>query len=127
MGTSAIWQSTDQTVGHGAAHSGRGSRRRVRLFRVGADTFAQLQRGEAIIHTTLAGTPQRTHVLRTQLPDAAPVRIGSSGRHSCEIAVYPADTLEAGGTDSQSEAAKPARAATGKTPNPEPQRLFEDV
>jgi hypothetical protein len=68
MGTSAIWQSTDQTVGHGAAHSGRGSRRRVRLFRVGADVFAQLQRGEAIIHSTLAGSPQRTHVLRAHVP-----------------------------------------------------------
>ena len=39
MGTTAIWQSTDQTTGHGAAHSGKGSRRRVRQFRVGADTF----------------------------------------------------------------------------------------
>ena len=78
MGTTAIWQSTDQTTGHGAAHSGRGSRRRVRQFRVGADTFAELGRGEAIIHSTLGGQPQRTRVLRTRLPHAEPDRIGTA-------------------------------------------------
>ena len=70
MGTTAIWQSTDQTTGHGAAHSGQGSRRRVRQFRVGADTFAELGRGEAIIYSTLGGHPRRAHVLRAQLPHA---------------------------------------------------------
>lgn len=59
MGTTAIWQSTDQTMAHGAAHSGRGSRRRVRQFRIGADTFAELQRGEAIIYSTLDGRLRR--------------------------------------------------------------------
>jgi hypothetical protein len=94
MGTTAIWQSTDQTVGHGAAHSGRGSRRRVRQFRVSADTFAELERGEAIIYSTLGGRPERAHVLRAQLPHHEPERIGLGERHACEIAVHPANSLE---------------------------------
>ena len=94
MGTTAIWQSTDQTVGHGAAHSGRGSRRRVRQFRVSADTFAELERGEAIIYSTLGGRPERAHVLRAQLPHHEPERIGRGERHACEIAVHPANSLE---------------------------------
>ena len=72
MGTTAIWQSTDQTTGHGAAHSGNGSRRRVRQFRVGADTFAELGRGEAIIYSTLGGHPRRTRVLRARFPHVEP-------------------------------------------------------
>jgi len=94
MGTTAIWQSTDQTMAHGAAHSGRGSRRRVRQFRIGADAFAELQRGEAIIYSTLDGRPQRASVLRTWLPKAEPERIGIGERHACEIAVHPAASLE---------------------------------
>ncbi len=78
MGTTAIWQSTDQTTAHGAAHSGKGSRRRVRQFRVGADTFAELARGEAIIYSTLGDQPQRAHILRAQLPHAEPKRIGTA-------------------------------------------------
>ncbi|MBV9947782.1 MAG: TraM recognition domain-containing protein [Myxococcales bacterium] len=127
MGTSAIWQSTDQTVGHGTAHSGRGSRRRVRLFRVGADAFAQLQRGEAIIHSTLAGSPQRAHTLRAQLPDVAPRRVGTGERHACEIAVYPADTLPRIDNDHKSRAPKPQPAAMSKRHERQPQRLFDDV
>ncbi|MGH2928151.1 MAG: TraM recognition domain-containing protein, partial [Solirubrobacteraceae bacterium] len=61
-GTTALWQSTDRTSGHGSVHSGDGSRRRVRQFRVGSDTFAQLGRGEAIIYTTIDGTPRRVQV-----------------------------------------------------------------
>ena len=68
MGTTALWQSTDQTTGHGSAHSGQGSRRRVRQFRVGSDTFAELGRGEAIIYSTIDGHPRRAHVLRARLP-----------------------------------------------------------
>ena len=41
MGTRAIWQSTDQTHGHGTG-SRQGSRRRVREFRIGSDVFATL-------------------------------------------------------------------------------------
>jgi hypothetical protein len=94
MGTTALWQSTDQTTGHGAAHSGQGSRRRVRQFRVGSDTFAELARGEAIIYSTIDGHPRRAHVLRARLPHNEPERIGAGHRHACEIAVHAASTLE---------------------------------
>ncbi len=94
MGTTAIWQSTDQTTGHGAAHSGKGSRRRVRQFRIGSDSFAELRRGEAIIYSTLGGPPRRTQVLRAQLPHAEPDRIGSGERHGCAIEVHPTRTLD---------------------------------
>ena len=94
MGTTALWQSTDQTTGHGAAHSGQGSRRRVRQFRVGSDTFAELARGEAIVYSTIDGHPRRAHVLRTRLPHGDADRIGTSERHACEIAVHGASTLE---------------------------------
>jgi hypothetical protein len=40
MGTRAIWQTTNQTSGHGSQHTGRGSARRVREFRVGSDVFS---------------------------------------------------------------------------------------
>jgi hypothetical protein len=125
MGTSAIWQSTDQTVGHGAAHSGRGSRRRVRLFRVGADVFAQLQRGEAIIHSTLGGSPQRARILRASLPDVAPPRLGNGERHACEIAVYPADTLQRVDADDKPGAPKPQPVAKAKMRESQPERLFD--
>jgi hypothetical protein len=125
MGTSAIWQSTDQTVGHGAAHSGRGSRRRVRLFRVGADVFAQLQRGEAIIHSTLAGSPQRAHILRASLPDVTSPRLGNGERHACEIAVYPADMLQRVDADDKPSPPKQAPAPKAKLRERQPERLFD--
>jgi hypothetical protein len=94
MGTRAIWQSTDQTRGHGAMHSGSGSRRRVREFRVGSDEFATLRRGEAIIYTTLGPDPQRATIIPTQLPPAEPSRIDASGpKHPAEIPFHPEDTL----------------------------------
>jgi len=40
MGTTALWQSTDQTSGHGLNNTGSGSRRRVREF-VSARTPSQ--------------------------------------------------------------------------------------
>jgi hypothetical protein len=88
-----------------------------------------LQRGEPIIHNTLAGTPSRTtHVLRTQLPDADPVRVGNCEKHACEVAVRAADTLEVTGTDGQSELQNPPpQATTRRTPDPQQQRLIEDV
>ncbi len=94
MGTTALWQSTDHTTSYGAAHSGQGSRRRVRQFRVGSDTFAELGRGEAIIYSTIDGRPRRAHVLRARLPHSEPERIGTDERHACEIAVHAASTLE---------------------------------
>ena len=94
MGTRAIWQSTDQTDGHSARPSGRGSRRRVREFRVGSDEFASLRRGEAIIYTTLGPEPQRAIVLAAHLPDGQPTRI-QGARHAAEIPVHPEETLAA--------------------------------
>jgi hypothetical protein len=44
MGTRALWQSTAQTNADGSAHSGRGSARRVREFRISSDTFGALGR-----------------------------------------------------------------------------------
>jgi hypothetical protein len=95
MGTRAIWQSTDQTHGHGTGLSGKGSRRRVREFRIGSDEFASLRRGEAIIYTTLGPEPQRTEVLAAQLPHGDPDRLGRGRRHRCEMPVHPEETLPA--------------------------------
>jgi hypothetical protein len=124
MGTTAIWQSTDQTVGHGAAHSGRGSRRRVRQFRVSADTFAELGRGEAILYSTLGGRPERAHVLAAQLPDREPTRIGDGERHSCEIAVHPAGTLEQLSGRQRRTSTKPKRSGPARAS--EEQMTIED-
>src|SRR5919112_3159956 len=88
MGTTALWQSTDQTSGHGLSATGVGSRRRVREFRVGSDTFAELQTGEAIIHTAHSN-PARVRVDALQLPDGEPPRIGAGPLSPSEIAVDP--------------------------------------
>ena len=63
MGTKALWQSTNQTSGHGSQHSGRGPARRVREFRIGSDTFAELGLGEAVIYTTLGPDPRRATII----------------------------------------------------------------
>lgn len=102
MGTTALWQSTDQTSGHGLAATGLGSRRRVREFRVGSDTFAELQTGEAIIHTTHTN-PTRVHVDELHLPDGQPQRIGDGALGACEIMV---------------DASTQFRAARRRTPGP---------
>jgi hypothetical protein len=127
MGTTAIWQSTDQTMAYGAAHSGRGSRRRVRQFRVGADAFAELRRGEAIIYTTVDGRPRRARVLRTRLPEAAPERIGTGERHACEIEVHPASSIEQLSAHDDTPEPPSEPPATGRTRRAEePQlELFE--
>jgi hypothetical protein len=134
MGTTALWQSTDQTTGHGSAHTGQGSRRRVRQFRVGSDTFADLQQGEAIIHSTLAGAPQRAHVLQVRLAHREPARIGAGDRDACEIAVHPASALEQPGAPTpgpttEPQAAEPVESQDSKKKqgSRQPQRLFEDV
>jgi hypothetical protein len=93
MGTRALWQSTNQTSGHGTQHSGRGSARRVREFRIGSDTFAELGQGEAVIYTTLGPDPQRASVVPVELEDRAPERIGTGGRHPCELLVHPEHDL----------------------------------
>jgi hypothetical protein len=123
MGTTPIWQSTDQTTGHGAAHSGKGSRRRVRQFRVGADTFAELGRGEAIIHSKLGGDPRRTQVLRTRLPHAEPGRIGTGKRHACEIEVHPTSTLDQLVPDAPTPTETPRRPRGRANPEPESTQL----
>ena len=86
MGTTALWSSTDQTAGHGALHTGAGTRRRVREFRVASDTFAQLRTGEAVIHTTLGPPPAQVRVTPVQLPDREPPRI-TGAQHACETPV----------------------------------------
>ncbi len=58
MGTTALWPSTDRTSGHGLVSTGDGSRRRVREFRMGSDTFAELRVGEAVIYS-VHGHPDR--------------------------------------------------------------------
>jgi hypothetical protein len=92
MGTRALWQHTQATSGH--RHSGRGSARRVREFRIGADVFSQLARGEAVIYTPVAGHAGRARIQAVYLPDEEPDRIKAAGeRHPCEIAVHPGDQL----------------------------------
>jgi hypothetical protein len=113
MGTRAIWQSTNQTAAHGTQHSGHGSARRVREFRIGADVFATLRRGEAVLYTPVAGDPARAHIKTVQLPDQQAKRIDQDGsRDPCEIAVWPeealpdlkaATTTAAGGGDEDGE------------------------
>jgi hypothetical protein len=93
MGTRALWQSTNQTSGHGSQHSGRGSARRVREFRIGSDVFAELGQGEAVIYTTLGPDPQRTSILPVAFEDREPERIGAGARHACELLVHPEHTL----------------------------------
>jgi type IV secretory pathway TraG/TraD family ATPase VirD4 len=72
MGTRALWQSTQATAGHGSQHSGHGSARRVREFRIGADVFSALGRGEAVIYTPLAGEPATAHTSRSSSPTNSP-------------------------------------------------------
>jgi hypothetical protein len=108
MGTRAIWQSTNQTGGHGSQHSGRGSARRVREFRIGSDTFSQLRRGEAVIYTPLAGDPMRTPIQPVTLPAREPVRIDQeAARHACEVLVHPEDALPDRAPEGSSSAPSP--------------------
>jgi hypothetical protein len=94
MGTTALWQSTDQINGNTA--TGAGSRRRVREFRVSSDTFSELRIGEAIIHTTLGPPPMICHVKPVLVPPAGSrERIASSEHSSHEMTVHPATELPA--------------------------------
>jgi hypothetical protein len=96
MGTRAIWQHTNQTSGHGAQHSGQGSARRVREFRISSDTFGALRRGEAIIYTPIAGEPTRHTITPIDLPSVT-ARGSDHGeeRAVSEIALHPEDHLSA--------------------------------
>src|SRR5664279_6369411 len=94
MGTRSLWQMTSQTGAHGYTHTGRGSARRVREFRISSDTFGALNRGEAVIYTPVAGQPTRASILPVQLPRANPDRIDPAGpRTLCEIPVHSEQTL----------------------------------
>jgi hypothetical protein len=121
MGTRALWQSTQATTG--SRHSGRGSARRVREFRVGADVFGSLGRGEAVFYTPLAGEPSRAAVIPLHLPDDQPERIDKSGpRDAREIAVHPEDALPATTGKKTKEAVldtKPDEGTQGDEPDPE--------
>jgi len=112
MGTRALWQSTNQTTGHGTNHSGRGSARRVREFRIGSDTFAELAQGEAIIYTTLGPNPRRATILPVQFEHREPERIGSGRRHACELRIHPEEHLP-GAKGSASD----GKAPTGPDPH----------
>jgi hypothetical protein len=94
MGTRALWQHTNATTGHGTHHSGQGSARRVREFRVGSDTFANLTRGEAIVYTPVTGDPTRGLIEPVLLANEDPETVTADGsRHASEIAVHPEDHL----------------------------------
>jgi hypothetical protein len=94
MGTRAIWQSTNQTASHGTQHSGRGSARRAREFRVGSDTFSELVQGEAVLYTVHGPDPARAEILPVYLAHREPERIDQAGpRHACEITVHPEESL----------------------------------
>jgi TraM recognition site of TraD and TraG/Type IV secretion-system coupling protein DNA-binding domain len=114
MGTTALWQSTDQTSGHGMSSTGAGSRRRVREFRVGSDTFAELPLGEALIYSIHA-KPTRVLVDPLILSDDHPAaRIGEGPRTSLEIAVDPAVELSA--TPASLPSAAPAAIPAAEQP-----------
>jgi hypothetical protein len=115
MGTTALWQSTDQTRGYAA--TGAGSRRRVREFRVSSDTFSELRLGEAVIHTTLGPPPVICAVKQLELLEMwPPRRIGSGARSSCEMAVHPAKEV--------ASAAAPKPVAPAAPDAPDPQRVL---
>ena len=79
MGTRALWQHTNANHRPRHQHSGHGSARRVREFRIGSDVFGNLRRGEAVIYTPVAGEPTRAAILPIDLADAAPSRIDPDG------------------------------------------------
>lgn len=118
MGTTALWQSTDQTSGHGMNNTGAGSRRRVREFRVGSDTFAELPVGEALIYSVHA-KPTRVHVDQLELPDRAPARIGAGARSPLEIDVDAATELPAA-PPAPAKTRKPKAKTNGATATPKP-------
>jgi len=111
MGTTAIWQSTDQTAAHGR-HTGNGSRRRVREFRVSSDTFATLRQGEAIVHTNLGPAPVKVAITAVELPHDRPTpRLIDDAKSECEIDVHPANELPAA-TEEPRAATQPVESGT---------------
>jgi len=109
MGTRAVWQTTSQTGAHGRTHTGQGSARRVREFRVSSDTFGALAAGEAVVYTPIAGEPTRARVAAVRLQSVMPRRIDRTGhRSSCEVRVHAAVSLDGLGAQTASERTGPA-------------------
>lgn len=116
MGTTALWQSTDRTSGHGMTSTGDGSRRRVREFRISPDTFSDLAQGEAVIYNKHT-VPTRTRIAALTLSppaDAQLPRIGKA-RHDVEIDVDPATELA---ENAQAKTAPAKRRGSSKAPLP---------
>lgn len=91
MGTRAVWQNTSQTGAHGRTHTGQGSARRVREFRVSSDTFGALGAGEAVFYTPVAGEPVRGHIDAVRLARRGRrCAKATSPRTECEVVVHPA-------------------------------------
>jgi hypothetical protein len=111
IGTRELWQHTNQTDGHGARLSGRGSVRRVHEFRIPPDTFAQLDQGEAVIYSPEGLQAEQTRITPVLLGDRDPERIDPGAeRHRVEIGVHPENTL-----------AMPTPVTRGQTPHNEGQ------
>jgi len=119
MGTSALWQSTDQTSAYAA--TGAGSRRRVREFRVSSDTFAQLKIGQAVVHTTLGPPPVICQVKPLELPAGhAPERIADGPRSACEMTVHSATELPSTAAENAAAATTATDTAAATPPQPTP-------
>ncbi len=94
MGTRAVWQNTSQTGAHGRTHTGQGSARRVREFRVSSDTFGALGAGEAVVYTPIAGEPTRGRIQALRLNPARPRPVSvAAPRAAYEVSVHSALTL----------------------------------
>jgi cell division septation protein DedD len=119
MGTSALWQSTDQTSAYAA--TGAGSRRRVREFRVSSDTFAELTIGQAVVHTTLGPPPAICQVKPLLLPAGrSPQRIGDGPRSATEMAVHSATELPVPTTKADQTRHAATQSAAVAKPRPKP-------
>ena len=113
MGTRELWQQTSQTDGHGSRMSGRGSSRRVHEFRVAPDSFAHLDRGEAVIYSPEGRQATRSYVSELQLPPSDPERIAAGGpRHPIEITVHHAKRLQRGSAHHKPDDRKPSTPTT---------------
>ena len=84
MGTTAIWQSDRPDHRAWRITLGEGSRRRVRQFRVGADTFAELAAARRSSTARSAATPNGPSAARPA-PTRRARRIGTGKRRACEI------------------------------------------
>ena len=115
MGTTALWQSTDQTTGHAA--TGAGTRRRVREFRIASDQFALLRTGQAVLHTTLGPPPVTCQVKALRLADQAPERIRAAAASPCEMTVHPATQLPPHDGGQEEDPAGGETPATAQSPS----------